>query len=362
MSPITFDQFKNTLTAAASQRGRDYTNVYSVTVRWEQDDTQADKDPDRFQRMLKDLNVGAATELIIRHNDSTPALTFQQALLEIIRKSKANSESDHNLFILHYAGHGIMKDGSFTFAETKGAKKTINADRILLAQVKDPQAISDSDHLDVLLIFDCCYAHVATRAPTTQRRVVEVIAATSAQTPMARSAPHNTFTGKLAGEIARRKRSGHKNVEFADLFQTLRLRVDSKIRPTHSILVGVASVLLPLNGPRTIDPTSIPPDYTALFSVSVSRDLSTDEMKELSAWMRSLPRFAGLNIDKVYHTQSMCFIMRSALSVYAKLHKLDGYSLIAENPSPPLDLDGLLQPGPSAAAPKKENIPFRVEK
>ncbi|KAE8333317.1 hypothetical protein BDV39DRAFT_165632 [Aspergillus sergii] len=358
MAPITVEQFRRTLTAAAAQRGRDYTHVYSVTVRWENDDTNAAQDAERFQRMLKNLDIAPAIEHIIGHNDPSPGVTFQTALFNFIESFKAKSDAEHNLMIFHYAGHGMTKNGNFTFAETKAAKRTLNADNCLVNNVKDDQVIPESNHLDVLIILDCCFAHIATRTPTIPRRVVEVIAATSVQTPTARSPPHNTLTAKLAGEIAHRKRTGHKHVEFADVFQTLRSRGDI-VRPTHTLLVGVASVILPLNGPRTIDPTSIPANYTALFSVSVSPDLTTDEMRQLSGWIRNLPRFASLNIDNVYRTQSMCFIMRSALSVYAKLHRLQGYSLIAENPSAPLDLNRLLQSGPSSAAPKKENIPFR---
>lgn len=52
MAPIIVEQFRRTLTAAAAQRGQDYTHVYSVTVRWEKDDTNAVQDSKRFQRML----------------------------------------------------------------------------------------------------------------------------------------------------------------------------------------------------------------------------------------------------------------------------------------------------------------------
>lgn len=56
----------------------------------------------------------------------------------------------------------MPRNESFTFAETREAKKTLNADSYLLNNVKDTQVIPDSDYLDVLLILDCCYAHVAT--------------------------------------------------------------------------------------------------------------------------------------------------------------------------------------------------------
>ncbi|RMZ46874.1 hypothetical protein CA14_001805 [Aspergillus flavus] len=297
MAPITVEQFRRTLTAAAAQRDQDYTHVLQAVS--------------------------------------------EDAFLHFVVSFKAKSEAEHNLMMLHYAGHGMTKNGNFTFAETTEAKKTLNADNCLLNNLKEADIIPESEHLDVLIILDCCFAHIATRAPTIPRRVVEVIAATSVQTRPARSPPHNTLTAKLAGEIAHRKRSGHKHVEFADAFQALRSRGDI-VRPSHTLLVGVASVILPLNGPRTVEPTSIPASYTALFNVSVSQDLTTDEMRQLSAWIRNFHRFASLNIDNVYRTQSMSLIMRSALSVYAKLHRLQGYSLIAENPSAPLDLNRLL--------------------
>ncbi|PWY80861.1 hypothetical protein BO94DRAFT_587606 [Aspergillus sclerotioniger CBS 115572] len=319
MAPLTVEDFRHTLAAATTPTSEDALN---------------------FQRMLQELNVAPASEHIILHLDSSPGRTFQQALLDFIENSVAKSDSEHNLIILHYAGHGMMKGGSLTWAETSWAKKLLNADTCLLNYINDA-VISDSDRLDVLLILDCCYGHGATRAPTLPRRVVEVIAATSTRTPLTGLAPNNTLTAKIAAEITRRRRSGHRHVEFTDVFQSLKSRGDT-IRPTHSLLVGVASVLLPLNGPGNIDPASIPP--------------TTQHC--LAAWVRNLPRSTGLTIERVYRTQSMCLIMRSALSVYAKLHGLEGYALIAENSSPPLNLNGLLQPSPCSTAPKKENFGF----
>ncbi|PYI23453.1 hypothetical protein BO99DRAFT_179860 [Aspergillus violaceofuscus CBS 115571] len=358
MAPITLNQFRDTMTAAASQRGRDYTNVYAVTAHWEEDDTKAERDVAAFKRMLTDLNLAPAVEYIIRRCDSNPGKTFLEAVLEWLEEFKAKSETDHNLLIFHYAGHGMMKHGSFCFVETKLAKRLINADNCLLNILKDSSIIADSDHFDVLLILDCCFSHVATRAPAVPRRVLEVLAATSTQTPTAKYPPNHTFTAKIAEEIAHRKRAGHKHVEFADIFQTLKLR-SGKVKPTHELLVGVASVLLPLNGQQTIDPTLIPPNLTVLFSISVSEDLKPEELRELSKWVRSLPRFAGLTLDSVYPTSSMAIIMRSSLSVYAKLHQVEGYRLIAENAQPPLELNRLLQPAPSSSASKKENVPFQ---
>ncbi|RAH55204.1 hypothetical protein BO85DRAFT_81366 [Aspergillus piperis CBS 112811] len=64
----------------------------------------------------------------------------------------------------------------------------------------------------------------------------------------------------------------------------------------HALLVGAASVNIPLNGHRTVDPRTIPVDYHAFFAVHVSRDLTKEELIALSTWMRKLPSFAGLKI------------------------------------------------------------------
>ncbi|KAE8408394.1 hypothetical protein BDV37DRAFT_278883 [Aspergillus pseudonomiae] len=206
MASVIHDQFKATLQAAMQQKSGDYKNVYPITVRWVKDDTDAGRGAEHFRKMLKDLDVGRADELIICADDPAPRFTFEKAWVKFL--GNAIAETERNLVIFHYAGHGMTKTGSFVCADTRAAKKTINANRYLLRGVKDP------------------HAHTATRAPAIPRRVVEVLAATSITTPLARSGPDNTFNGKLAGEVARRKRQGHKHVEFADVFQSLRSRAD----------------------------------------------------------------------------------------------------------------------------------------
>lgn len=341
MAPISIKVFQNTLRAAATQHRHNYTNIHSITVRWEKDHTKADKVSQYFQNLLKTLNIPPAAEHIIRHNSPNPDIPFQQAFHDILEESQPKTNSDHKLLIFHYAGHGFIKNGQLTFAETATAEKTLNAGNCLF---EDTGLIPDSVHLDILLIFDCCYiGHIATRAPIISNRVVEILAATSTQIPRNRILPENAFTAKIAEEITRRKRSGHQYVEFADVFQTLRSRGErDKLRPTHALLVGVGSVILPLNNSRTVDPVTIAPMCTALFSVSVAKEMTAEELRQLSSWMKNLPCFAGLEVDKVYPGKARCLILRSALSVYTKLHRVQGYSLIAEDVRAPIDLDNLV--------------------
>ncbi|PYH37405.1 uncharacterized protein BO87DRAFT_373792 [Aspergillus neoniger CBS 115656] len=338
-SSITYTDFQATLRAVVEQRSQQYQNIYSIAVRWELDDTNAELDTAHFQSMLKNFDTDPAEVLVLGSDDDYPVYTLSRAWLNFTAKARLNNE--RNLIIFHYAGHGTTKNGSFNIAENMSEEsKTANFERAILADVKDPKGFSDI--IDILFILDCCYAHYTTRAPKTTRNVIEILAATSSQTVTARFAPNNTFTAKLANEIARRKKAHHESVEFTSVFQSLLTRSSTIVRPTHALLVGAASVNIPLNGYRTVDPRTIPADYNALFAVNISRDIIKEELKELSTWMRKLPSFAGLKIENIYHTQSMCLIMRASFSVYTKLHNMQGYNLIAENPGPALT--HLLQP------------------
>ncbi|XRM42966.1 hypothetical protein ABZX51_006176 [Aspergillus tubingensis] len=339
MESVTNTEFQTTLRAAAEQRSQQYQNIYSIAVRWERDDTNAELDTAHFQSMLKNLDTDPAEVLVLGSDDKYPANTLRRTWLNFTAKAILNNE--RSLIIFHYAGYGTSKDGSFNIAENLSEEsKTANFERIILEDVKDPNAFPD--YTDVLFILDCCYAHYTTRAPKTSRNAIEILAATSSQTVTARSAPNNTLTAKLANEIARRKSANHESMESASVFESLltrsgTTRSETIERPTHDLLVGAASVNIPLNGHRmVVDPRTIPADCLALFAVNISGHVTHQELKELTTWMRSLPPFAGLKIEHIYHTQthSMCLIMRAAFSVYAKLHNMQGYTLIAENLGP----------------------------
>lgn len=134
----------------------------------------------------------------------------------------------------------------------------------------------------MLIILDCCCAHIATRAPAIQRRIVEILAVTSCDTPNARCGPENTFSAKLANEIATRRRQGHKRVDFADVFQSLKGQRVNKVWPTYAMMVGMFSVGLALNGNPTVDIAPMPADYRAILSVNISKDITPDELVDLS--------------------------------------------------------------------------------
>ncbi|PYH67548.1 uncharacterized protein BO88DRAFT_306330, partial [Aspergillus vadensis CBS 113365] len=270
-------------------------------VRWERDDTNAELDTAHFQSMLKNLDTDPAEVLVLGSDDKYPAYTVKRTWLNFTAKARLNTERD--LIIFHYAGYGTTKNGSFHIADTTSESNTVNFQSDILEELKDPTKFSDYCNTDILFILDCCYSHYTTRALKTTRNVIEILAATSSQTVTARSAPNNTFTAKLANEIARRKSANHESMEFASVFESLltrsgTTRLGTIERPTHDLLVGAASVNIPLNGHRmVVDPRTIPADFSALFAVNISGHVTHQELKELTTWMRSLPPFAGLKIE-----------------------------------------------------------------
>ncbi|KAJ1710506.1 hypothetical protein NYO67_7365 [Aspergillus flavus] len=56
--------------------------------------TNTAQDSERFQRMLKGLDVAPVVEYIIRQNDSS-GRSFPKTLLDFVEKLKRKSEADH---------------------------------------------------------------------------------------------------------------------------------------------------------------------------------------------------------------------------------------------------------------------------
>jgi hypothetical protein len=104
---------------------------------------------------------------------------------------------------IHYTGHGTIVDGSLFIGSS--SKKMLSAEMLFFHDIVDAYGtfLWPDDHVDVVFAFDCCYAHTATRAMVPVNRVVEVLAATSENTPLANIASQRaSFTRGFANELA----------------------------------------------------------------------------------------------------------------------------------------------------------------
>lgn len=358
MAPVTKDQFEAAITKAVKYRTTPYTHCASLSIYWEDNDVSSEEDILDFQHILGALNVSPAEEFMVRSTDQTPGWTLREKVKAIFTSAK--NTPGRSLVLLHYTGHAYTLNGSLWAQQNNRPRSAkLSLDRHLLC-VSDEQEslLSETDAVDVVYILDCCYVHKALKTVSQDPRIVEIIAATDTDSPMALVHPRNTLTGKLRGEIARRKRDGHKFVEIADLIQTIRSN-SPVVKPSHGLHKGVGSVCLPLTGVAQIDPKTLSPSLKAVFSIHIAENMTPHQLEQFIVWIESLPPAFQMCLDGVYHTQSTTLLLCGPWSVYAKLRGLGDIRLAAEvssfNLAPQLFSQA---PSTSRRGLLKENIPF----
>lgn len=359
--PITTQEFQQTIRQAVQQRSINYSESYALSIRWERDDTNAYQDVGHFQSLLRTLQLSAAREVILKAEDVTPGWTVQGEFTNTL--NAARKTNGRALVITHYAGHGSQGPGDIlNFVECMGGKK-LNAMMYMVGHVMPGEGyyLQDDDKVDVLFILDCCYSFVACRAPEHSERIVEVIAATSEEKPLAFSPPRNTITAKLAGEVRHRERAGHKYIEFAEVVATLQARPDAAKPPSHGLRAGAMSICLPFSGVTPVDPRRLQPTLKVVFGVHIADNMTESTLNNFVSWIRALPENASITLEGVYPTSSSLLVLCGPLSVWNKLNGIFGYSFMAKVTGGN-QIGRLLAPpsGPSAGGLfKKENIPPR---
>lgn len=358
--PITTEEFHRTISEAVLQRSTKYSDAYALSFYWERDDTNAYQDVGHFQSMLSTLRLAPAREIVLKAGDVTPGWTVQGAFTKTLNAAKQTK--GRAVVIVHYAGHGAQGSGDvLNFVECTGGRR-LNAMMYMVAHVLPDEGyyLQDHDKVNVLFVFDCCYSWVACRAPETSQRVVEVIAATKQEDPMAFSPPRNTITAKLAGEIKHRERNGHRYVEFAEVIASLAARPDAVKPPSHGLRAGVMSICLPFSGITPVEPQRIQPAMRAVFGVHISENLTEDTLNSFVSWIRALPENASMTLEGVYPTRSTLLVLCGPLSVWNKLNGVFGYSFMAKVTGGNQMRSLVVSPSePGASGLFKENIPPR---
>lgn len=353
MAAINRDQFTDAITRAVYDRGRVYNNSFALSIYWERDNTNATEDVGHFQAILSTLNFDPAEVEIISEGDKTPGWTLMDTVRSIFQR--AADAPGKSIVFIHYAGHGEVKKGEL-FAVGGPTRRSLNFNKIIDEAVAAEWAF-DVANTDTVFVLDCCYAHAATRAPSTTTRVVEIISATDDITPKALAPPRNTLTGKLRTEIARRKRDGHQFMELSDVMATI--RADSPVvKPTHHVKLG-SSVRLLFTGVTRIDPNTIAPSLRAVFSVHIAENMTQDQLNRLIQWINDLPSSYAMELDGVYQTNSTLLIFQGAYALFTNLAGYPGINFISEVSSPNLrQYFGQEQQQQAPPSVLKENVPF----
>ncbi|KAJ1712735.1 hypothetical protein NYO67_5091 [Aspergillus flavus] len=353
---LSIPEFEGMLRQAVDQRSRVYSFVSSLSICWENDQTNAKEDCKKFRDIVHLFGFPTPEQYVIPLQDRTPGLDIHNKVTTMI--TQALEAPGRGLFLLHYAGHGVEKDGSLFFTSENGRRFSV---MFLLSLVQgDHSVLLPDSEIDIVFIFDSCYSHVATRNMVNTERIVEVLAATSPNSPLANAAQGRaSFTGKLRNEIMYRKGQGHKSVELAELIDTL-ITKSPQVRPSYKLLLGVHSLRLELPGgsvSTVVPPAVVEPQYFAVFSVYVAQSLSASGLATLVEWIHSLPRNIGLALDNAYETFSMLFIFRASRYIFLKLNGVNNVTLLGYSWVPNLVSQIPRIEAPDAASKQQENLP-----
>lgn len=334
------------------QHHRQFANALSLSISWQDDNTNASRDVSNFQAILRLFGYPTAEEYVIPDNACMPGWDIAVKIQGLIRQ--AMKMTGRTIILIHYAGHGLNHNERLFFCDST-EKKKFNVDRNLLNFVDSESNLTDSDNIDIVFIFDCCYSYLATRGYRGENRVVEVLAAVDAESKLAFSAGvRASFTGKLYAEILRRKQLGAKDVELADLIMYLRKESPVK-KPAYRILVGVNSLRLSIAGDNEQGPIYHPPGpaLQAVFSFRLAETLTIGQLAAFCDWIWKLPREIGLSLELVFETQSMLMIFLAPFAFWLKLKDYRFVQFIGES-----DTGNLLLsiPTSSTPGPKEENI------
>jgi hypothetical protein len=347
----------NAIGIAIEERGRRYEAIKTFAITFEEDDSNAARDVQHFQTILKLLKLPAANEITISATDYMPGWEFLSVVRNLqVETSKVLGQS---LIIGFYAGHGVIGDnGSLCFKSTADSLKEVNFRRFWGGFWDDANIFQRTD---VILILDCCYAGAALRSAYTATRTVEVIAAVEGDqrafgNQTART-QNNTFTARLTDEISQQVGATRTNgLYLRDVIQEMRRKAPSPERlPVYKIFIGstLIKILLPprlqshtqgrLSGHQDSSSSSSTPflgyplfanhndEYTAVFTVHIpSPETQNQEHEALVLWVRSLDPALGIQVIDIYKTRSVTLLLHVKWSMWATLDGLPGVSLVSE--------------------------------
>ncbi|KAJ5551462.1 hypothetical protein N7535_000588 [Penicillium sp. DV-2018c] len=328
---ITRVEFEDAVTRVVNDRNRTYSNSFalSIRIRWERDNTDAAMDTKNFQAILSALNLDQAEVVVLREQDATPGWALIDAIRRVFRRSA--TAPGISIVLIHYAGHGEVKTEQL-FAVEGRSRRSLKFQRIIDFAVAGDIDDMDIGDTDTVFVLDCCYSHVATRASNRTTRAVEILSASDDSTSEAFAPLRNTLTGKLWGEIARRKRDGHRFVILSEVMAAIRANSPA-VKPTHQVKLGV-SVCFPFTGVTRIGPSTITPSLRAVFSVRFAENMTQEQLQRFLTWMETLPPAYTIELDGIYTTTSTLLIFQSAYALFTGLAGYPGVTFISDVTSP----------------------------
>ncbi|KAJ9296428.1 hypothetical protein DTO271G3_5126 [Paecilomyces variotii] len=335
---LTETQFRDSLEKAVDQHGKVYSRSFALHVRWEDDNTEAQRDCDNFRDFLAVFSFPAPVILTLEKKDQAPGWTLQEKATKMFQAALNYSPQSRCICFIHYTGHGTVgPHNNLFFTSASGNNKTINAN-LLIEQFVAEGMFSYDALVDVVIVLDCCYSYSYLATKSTKpviKRSVDILAAVDANAAFI-PGQRISFSAKLATKVAQLKGTGRESIDMAELIAILRAESPQR-KPTHAMPLGVSSARLPFPGSAPGLRPSGPPALRAVFGIEVDRDFSDQELRNLMGWLRSLSPNVGLTLDGVYKTSSSTgFVFQGSYAVYSQLKGLPSVKLLYECSTPNL--------------------------
>jgi hypothetical protein len=353
-------RLRQVLSNTIAQRGKFYKNFFAFTVRFEGDDTSADRDTKNFQDMLRLIGISSVKVIVLEKADKTPAFTLSYLLRDLFKQISVLD--GRTLLIGHYAGHGAIDamDRLFFFDSPRILQKVSLKSFEELYDETTEDLLSQTD---VLMIFDSCFSGLATRGLESGDRSVEIISSVgSAQkahgnSPDLARVQNRTFTSRLADEVARRVGRGATTISFAQVIDDLRCTSQPERKPQYKLQVGSMGMRVPVRGatqtpesqtgvpslarlPRQQSgssksyvsaSSSIASTATVIFKVHL-KESRTDsvEVVQLIEWLYSLNENIDLELSGVYESNCCVILLLAPWFMWAELQGLQGFSFVED--------------------------------
>lgn len=234
--------FYSLIEKAIEPHSRNYTASKVISFRWE-DDIDANKtNTGYFRYLLQPLGLTKAEEYAIPASDTVPGFAVSAKLMPIIREALISGQP--MVVFIHYTGHAKEVNGDVHF--TDDAEERSFSVEWAFFQYMDDIVFPSSVPVDVVFIFDSkWHTHLTTRHFCRSDRVVEVLATN----PGPR---RYSLTRDLVNEINIRKNRGEREIEFAELAESLRANISTgttKNPPVHAARIGINSIRLSFPSP-----------------------------------------------------------------------------------------------------------------
>ena len=149
-----FEQLNRAAKAALPQVPRRHARVHVLLLRWEEDDLGTEKEIDDLEEVFRDLYHYETERYVIPSDDST--LQLEDRLNDFRRAH----DSEANLLILYYGGHGALEKHSDRPSRSIWKAKQKEGPHLVWS---DLQGGLERAKADVVFILDCCFAATASR-------------------------------------------------------------------------------------------------------------------------------------------------------------------------------------------------------